>query len=105
MEYQKLLIRLQRISRLLTHRVGGKHGDEEDLQWRFLSLAGCREELLDPPDLGSTTAEDPDLLKKKSDVFQKFQDFQQHGECLFDRKILAMQTDWGGEYQKLNSFF
>jgi len=24
---------------------------------------------------------------------------------MFDRKILAMQTDWGGEYQKLNSFF
>ena len=26
-------------------------------------------------------------------------------ERLFDQKILAMQTDWGGEYQKLNSFF
>lgn len=26
-------------------------------------------------------------------------------ERLFDRKILAMQTDWGGEYQRLNSFF
>jgi hypothetical protein len=37
--------------RLLTHRAGGKHGDEEDLQWRFPSPAGCREELLDPPDL------------------------------------------------------
>jgi hypothetical protein len=24
---------------------------------------------------------------------------------LFDRRILAVQTDWGGEYQKLNSFF
>ena len=24
---------------------------------------------------------------------------------MFDRRILAVQTDWGGEYQKLNSFF
>jgi hypothetical protein len=41
---------------LLTHHSGGSHGDEEGL-WRwFPSLAGCREELLDPPDLGSTTA-------------------------------------------------
>jgi histone deacetylase 1/2 len=45
------------------------------------------------------------LLKKKSDVFQIFRDFQHHVERLFDKKILAMQTDWGGEYQKLNSFF
>jgi histone deacetylase 1/2 len=44
-------------------------------------------------------------LKKKSDVFQKFRDFQNHVERLFDKKILAIQTDWGGEYQKLNSFF
>jgi hypothetical protein len=36
---------------LLTHRSGGKHGNEEDLRWRFPSSAGCREELLDPPDL------------------------------------------------------
>jgi hypothetical protein len=48
--------------RLLTHRAGGKHGNEEDLWWRFLSLAGCREELLDPPDLGSTTAADCDVF-------------------------------------------
>jgi hypothetical protein len=26
-------------------------------------------------------------------------------EKLFDRKIQAVQSDWGGEYQKLNSFF
>ena len=45
------------------------------------------------------------LLRKKSDVFQKFRDFQQHVERLFNKKILAMQSDWGGEYQKLNSFF
>jgi IS30 family transposase len=23
----------------------------------------------------------------------------------FDKKILVVQTDWGGEYQKLNTFF
>jgi hypothetical protein len=45
------------------------------------------------------------LLKNKSDVFQKFHDFQHHVERLFDKKILALQTDWGGEYHKLNSFF
>jgi hypothetical protein len=44
------------------------------------------------------------LLKKKSDVFQKFCDFQNHVARLFDKKILAMQTDWRGEYKKLNSF-
>jgi hypothetical protein len=41
--------------RLLTHHSGGRHGDEEGLRWWFLSPAGCREELLDPPDLGTTT--------------------------------------------------
>jgi len=45
------------------------------------------------------------LLKFKSEVFQKFQELQALVERLFDRKILAMQTDWGGEYHKLNSFF
>jgi len=45
------------------------------------------------------------LLKYKSEVFHKFQEFQTLVEKLFNRKILAMQTDWGGEYQKLNSFF
>jgi histone deacetylase 1/2 len=45
------------------------------------------------------------LLKNKSDVFAHFHDFQNYVERLFDRKILAIQSDWGGEYQKLNSFF
>lgn len=45
------------------------------------------------------------LLKKKSDVFQAFLDFQWYVERLFSTKILTMQTDWGGEYEKLNSFF
>jgi hypothetical protein len=51
--------------RLLTHRAEGKHGDEEDLRWRFPSLAGCREELLDAPDLRSTTAADRDVFLEK----------------------------------------
>jgi histone deacetylase 1/2 len=38
-------------------------------------------------------------------VFEKFHEFQQLVERKFDRKIIAMQTDWGGEYEKLNSFF
>jgi hypothetical protein len=45
------------------------------------------------------------LLKHKSEVFEKFYLFQQHVERLLNRKIIVMQTDWGGEYQKLNSFF
>jgi hypothetical protein len=45
------------------------------------------------------------LLKKKSNVFQRFHDFQNHVERLFDKKIITMQTDWGGEYKKLSSFF
>jgi hypothetical protein len=28
-------------------------------------------------------------------VFQKFHNLQAHVERLFDRKVLAMQTDWG----------
>lgn len=45
------------------------------------------------------------LLKRKSEVFQCFHDCQHLIERRFDRKILALQTDWGGEYQRLNSFF
>jgi histone deacetylase 1/2 len=45
------------------------------------------------------------LLKKCSDVYQAFLNFQQYVERKFDRKIVTMQTDWGGEYEKLNSFF
>jgi transposase InsO family protein len=44
-------------------------------------------------------------LKFRSEVFQKFHDFQQLVERMFDRKIIAIQTDWGGEYQKLHTFF
>jgi hypothetical protein len=45
------------------------------------------------------------FLKNKSEVFQKFYDFQNLVEQLFDRKISAVQSDWGGEYQKLSTFF
>jgi hypothetical protein len=41
---------------LLTHHSGGRHGDEEGLRWWFPSPVGCREELLDPPDLRSMMA-------------------------------------------------
>jgi hypothetical protein len=45
------------------------------------------------------------LLKRKSDVFTAFSNFQKLVERKFDRKILTVQSDWGGEYVKLNSFF
>jgi hypothetical protein len=45
------------------------------------------------------------LIKKKSDVFQVFHDFQSLVERKFNRKIISVQSDWGGEYEKLNSFF
>jgi len=45
------------------------------------------------------------LIKKKSDVLQVFQEFQQKVERKFERKIKTVQSDWGGEYEKLHSFF
>lgn len=45
------------------------------------------------------------LLKKRSDVFQVFQHYQALVERKFDSKIITVQSDWGGEYEKLNSFF
>ena len=44
-------------------------------------------------------------LKKRSNVFQVFHNFQALVERQFDSKILSMQLDWGSEYEKLNSFF
>jgi IS30 family transposase len=44
------------------------------------------------------------LLRFKSDIFQKFTEFQTMVERLFSTKLLARQTDGGGEYQKMNSF-
>ena len=45
------------------------------------------------------------LLKHKSEVFHVFKNFQSHVERKYTRKIIRMQTDWGGEYERLNSFF
>ena len=45
------------------------------------------------------------LLKYKSELFSIFQEFQKLVERHFNRKILTVQSDWGGEYEKLNSFF
>jgi histone deacetylase 1/2 len=45
------------------------------------------------------------LIRKKSDVFQVFHDFQNLVERKFNRKIISVQSDWRGEYEKLNSFF
>jgi histone deacetylase 1/2 len=44
------------------------------------------------------------LLKKCSDVYQAFLNFQQYVKRKFNRKIVTMQTNWGSEYQKLNGF-
>jgi len=45
------------------------------------------------------------LLVAKSDVFPTFQCFQTLVEHQFSFKIKFVQTDWGSEYRKLNSFF
>jgi hypothetical protein len=45
------------------------------------------------------------LIKKKSDVFDVFQSFMNLVEQKFNKKIITMQTDWGGEYEKLSPFF
>jgi len=37
------------------------------------------------------------LLRHKSEVFQRFKDFQNLVERQFGKKIQTMQTDWGGE--------
>jgi histone deacetylase 1/2 len=45
------------------------------------------------------------LLRKKSNVVDVFHNFMNFVEHRFSRKIDSMQTDWGGEYEKLNPFF
>jgi histone deacetylase 1/2 len=45
------------------------------------------------------------LLKRKSEVFNVFTQFQKLTERLLNKKIVSVQTDWGGEYQKLHKFF
>jgi histone deacetylase 1/2 len=44
-------------------------------------------------------------LRKKSDAYNAFVNFQKLVECQHDTKILTVQSDWGGEYEKLNSLF
>jgi hypothetical protein len=38
-------------------------------------------------------------------VFKYFLGFQHHVECRLDRKIITVQSNWGGEYERLNYFF
>jgi transposase InsO family protein len=45
------------------------------------------------------------LIKHRSEVFSIFHQFQALVERRFERKIINVQSDWGGEYEKLNSFF
>ena len=44
-------------------------------------------------------------LVAKSDMFSIFYHFQTLVECQFSCKIKSIQTDWGGEYSKLNQLF
>jgi hypothetical protein len=45
------------------------------------------------------------LLKHESDVEHVFYQFQKHVERSLGVKILSVQSDWGGEYQKLHRYF
>jgi hypothetical protein len=45
------------------------------------------------------------IIKRKSDVFDIFVQFQKYAEHLLKHKIVHVQSDWGGEYRNLNSFF
>ena len=44
-------------------------------------------------------------IKLKFDIMNVFKVFQLHVERLFDRKIKAIQTNWGGEYRSLHNYF
>jgi hypothetical protein len=45
------------------------------------------------------------LLRRRLEVFQYIKEFQNLVERMFNWKILMVQSDWGGEYEKLNSLF
>lgn len=45
------------------------------------------------------------FLKNKADVEKVFMQFQQHAERMLNTKIRAVQSDWGGEYQRLHRYF
>ena len=42
---------------------------------------------------------------RKSDVEQALYTFQKHVERMLDTKIKTVQSDWGGEYHRLNRYF
>jgi histone deacetylase 1/2 len=44
-------------------------------------------------------------LKHKSDVERAFYEFQKRVELSLGTKIQSVQSDWGGEYQKLHQYF
>jgi hypothetical protein len=45
------------------------------------------------------------LLRHRSEVFHSFKEFQCLVERMFNHKIISMQIDWGGDFERLNSFF
>ncbi|WVZ62530.1 hypothetical protein U9M48_012269 [Paspalum notatum var. saurae] len=45
------------------------------------------------------------FLKNKYQVESIFPQFQSHVERLLGRKILSVQSDWGGEYHRLHKYF
>jgi hypothetical protein len=45
------------------------------------------------------------LLRHKSEVYKYFLEFQALVERVFNREIISVQSDWGGEYEHLNSLF
>ena len=45
------------------------------------------------------------FLKNKSDVYSTFLNFESYVHRQFNSKILAFHSDWGGEFQKLHSYF
>lgn len=44
-------------------------------------------------------------IKLKCDIEQVFLDFQAYVGKKIERKIKAIQSDWGGEYRCLNTYF
>jgi transposase InsO family protein len=44
------------------------------------------------------------LLRPKLEVSKYFLEFQSLVERMLGRKIISLQSDWGGEYEKLDSF-
>jgi histone deacetylase 1/2 len=45
------------------------------------------------------------LLKHKSDVEHVFYEFQKQVERTLGTKIISVQSEWDGEYQKINQYF